>query len=221
MFWRTLLFALSLAAGLAAQNIPSLVAGKVLVAGRGLRDPNFAESVILLVKHSPKGSMGLVINQPSRLRLSRLADDLKGAANRQDRVYLGGPVSRSGAVALLRAAAVPPDAQHVFGNVYLLSGKALLEEQIAANSQPDKFRVYLGYAGWARGQLEAEIEQDAWHIFPGDAAWVFEGDPATLWERLIRRTELRSARLHLRPAAPAQVQSKRNATWIRRTSIER
>ncbi|MBL8214353.1 MAG: YqgE/AlgH family protein [Bryobacterales bacterium] len=218
MFWRSLLLALSLPAGLAAQNIPSLVPGKVLVAGRGLRDPNFAESVILLVRHSPKGSMGLVVNQPSRLRLSRLSEDLKGAANRQDRVYLGGPVSRSGAVALLRAAVVPAEAQHVFADVYLLSAKSMLEEQIAANSQPDKFRVYLGYAGWARGQLEAEIDEDAWHIFPGDAAWVFEGDPSTLWNRLIRRTELRSA--ELRPRAPAQVQSKRNATWIR-TSIER
>jgi len=218
MFWRSVILALSLFAGLAAQNIPSLAPGKVLVAGRGLRDPNFAESVILLVRHSPKGSMGLVINQPSRLRLSRLSEDLKDAANRQDRVYLGGPVSRSGAVALLRAAVVPAEAQHVFADVYLLSGKAMLEEQIAANSQPDKFRVYLGYAGWARGQLEAEIDADAWHIFPGDAAWVFEGDPSNLWNRLIRRTELRSA--GLRPLVPAQVQLKRNATWIR-TSIER
>jgi putative AlgH/UPF0301 family transcriptional regulator len=86
----------------------------------------------------------------------------------------------------------------VFKNVYLISDKDLLEKTLAAKAQPDMFHVFLGYAGWGPGQLEHEIELNAWHIVPADAASVFDADPDSVWLRLIRRTELRIARRHER-----------------------
>ena len=65
--------------------------------------------------------------------------------------------------------------------------------QAVGEAQPGTFHVYLGYAGWSAGQLEHEVELGGWHVLPADAASVFDPEPDGLWEKLIRRTELRIA----------------------------
>jgi putative transcriptional regulator len=174
----------------------TLGAGKFLVASRDLGDPNFSETVILLIRYDEEqGAMGLVVNRRSDLPLSRVFHDLRGAKDRTDEAYMGGPVEPGNVLALLKSSTKPEEAQRVFASVYLISSKALLEKTLVDKAEPSVFHVYLGYAGWGPGQLEHEVELGAWHIMPPDAASVFDSDPETVWPRLIRRTELRIAQL--------------------------
>ena len=190
---------LALLCGLAPVPVPAqapeLAAGNFLVSSRDLGDPNFSETVILLLKYDEEqGAMGLIVNRRSDLPLSRVFEDLKQAKRRTDLAYLGGPVEPGNVLALLKSSTKIEDADRVFANVYLISDKDLLEKTLADKSEPSVFHVFLGYAGWGPGQLEHEVDVGAWHILPPDAASVFDADPDAVWPRLIRRTELRIAR---------------------------
>lgn len=172
-----------------------LAIGKFLVASRDLGDPNFAHTVILLIHYSnEQGSVGLVINHVTDVPLSRVFEDLKEAKGRKDPVYIGGPVELNSVLALLQTPAKPGNAEHVFGNVYLISSKTALRTALAASSDGSVFRAYVGYAGWGPGQLEHEVELGAWHIMRADAANVFHSDPDSVWPRLIGRTDTQVAR---------------------------
>src|SRR5215469_11708641 len=109
----------------------NLGAGKLLVASRGLGDPNFAKTVILLVHYDEKGVVGLVLNRRTDVPLSRVLD-LPAAKDRSDPVYLGGPVGLSGALALFQSSAKLEKAENLFGKVYLITDKDLFEQTIAA-----------------------------------------------------------------------------------------
>lgn len=173
-----------------------LAIGKLLVASRDLGDPNFAKTVILLVHYDEeKGAVGLVINKRTDVPISRVFHDLKEASSRKDPVYIGGPVELNSVLALLKSAKKPDGADRVFGDVYLISDRDLLTKTLASSAEATVFHTYIGYAGWQTGQLEHEIELGAWHILPADAGTVFHADPDSVWERMIRRTELQIARL--------------------------
>jgi putative AlgH/UPF0301 family transcriptional regulator len=172
-----------------------LAVGKLLVASRDLGDPNFAKTVILLVRYDDdQGAVGLAINKRTDIPLSRAFQDLKEAKGRTDPIYIGGPVELNTVMALLRASSKPEGASRVFGDVYLISDKDLLTQTLASKAEAAVFHAYVGYAGWGPGQLEHEVELGAWHIVPASAATVFHADPDSLWERLIKQTELQIAR---------------------------
>ena len=166
-----------------------LAAGKLLVASRDLGDPNFAETVVLLVHYDEEGVIGLVLNRRTKVPINRALEEVKGAQDRTDPIYVGGPVGRSGILALLRSRTKVEGAEHVFGDVYLLAKAGLLEKTMAAGTQPEAFHVYAGYAGWTPRQLEGEVELGAWYIFSGDPSVVFSTRPEMVWSRLIERTE--------------------------------
>jgi putative transcriptional regulator len=175
------------------KNPKDLSVGKVLVAARGLGDPNFAGTVILLVHYDGKGAVGLILNRRTDVPLSQVLD-LKAAKERSDSVYLGGPVEPTAALALFASSAKVEKAENVFGGVYLISDKALFEKTISARPDPGVFHVYLGYAGWSQDQLRSEVQLGAWFIFPGDASTVFNPDPGSLWLEMIKKTQLKFAK---------------------------
>jgi len=163
------------------------------VASRALGDPNFAETVVLLVRYDAEGAVGLILNRRSHVPLSRVLEGLKAAKSRSDPVYLGGPVETAAVFALLQSPAKLEDAEHIFGGVYLISTKPLFDRTISAQPDPGVFHVYLGYAGWSNEQLRREVELGAWFIFQPDAGTVFNSDPDSLWSQMIRKTELKLA----------------------------
>jgi putative AlgH/UPF0301 family transcriptional regulator len=174
-----------------------LAPGKFLVASRDLGDPNFAETVILLVSYDEKqGAMGLVVNHRTDVALSRVFQDLKAAKGREDAAYVGGPVELTSVLGLLKSSSPPDEAKHVFGDVYLVATKTLLEKTLAAGVGPNAFHIYVGYAGWGPGQLEHEVDLGGWHILPADTPNVFHADPDSVWPRMIQRTETQIARLN-------------------------
>ncbi len=190
MWRRTALLSAAIAASsLAGQEIG---AGKLLVAKPELRDPNFAESVILIVQYDPdKGAAGLILNRRTGVPLAKVFPGLKGA--KLDPVYEGGPVEIETAQALLRAKEKPEGAIRLFGDVYLSGSKDVIEKSVASGASPKLFHVYAGYGGWAAGQLEEEIEIGGWSVMTATAAIVFDDDPDSLWERLRRQSDRRIA----------------------------
>jgi len=158
-----------------------------------LLDPNFAQTVVLLVRYGDDSVVGLIINRRTQIPLARVFPELKEAKGQSDPIYRGGPVERTAALALLRTRTKPEEAEHVFANVSMISSRTLLDKTIAAAMDPSMFHVYLGYSGWTMRQLQGEIQLGAWRIFLGNAAAVFDPDPETLWGRLIRKTEERIA----------------------------
>ena len=178
---------------LQSQNAKDLGAAKLLVASRDLGDPNFAETVVLLVHYDAEGVVGLILNRRSHVPLSRVLEGVKAAQGRSDPVYLGGPVETGAVLALLRSPSKLEGADHVFSGVYLISTKTLFEQTISTRPDPGAFHVYLGYAGWSNDQLRKEVELGAWFIFPADARTVFNSDPDSLWSQMIQKTELKLA----------------------------
>ena len=180
-----------------------LAVGKFLVASRDLGDPNFAKTVILLVRYTEdQGAVGLVVNRATDVPISRVFQELKEAKGRTDPVYVGGPVELNSVLALLKTANKPENATRVFGDVYLISNKDSLKATLASGVEASVFHAYVGYAGWSSGQLQHEVELGAWHIMPADAATVFHSDPDSVWPRLIRRTETQVAGIPGIPRLP-------------------
>jgi putative transcriptional regulator len=179
---------------IAAMSVPAMAAdpiaeGRILVADRYLEDPNFAETVILIVRYNKDGAMGLILNRKTDVPISRVLKPLKEAAGHEDPVFLGGPVEETGVLGLLRTAEQQDGAKKVSSGVYLLSSKDLIQKTLAGTATPNAFRVYLGYAGWGPGQLESEVGVGAWRSLTGNAEKIFDRDPDTLWTRLIHETE--------------------------------
>lgn len=176
-----------------SKNPKDLAAGKLLVASRDLGDPEFAETVVLLVRYRAEGAVGLILNRRTNVPLSRVLDQLKEAKDRSDLIYLGGPVETPAVFALLRSTSKVEGAEPIFGGVYFVSSKTLFEKAISARPDPGNLRVFLGYAGWDNDQLRKEVELGAWFIFPADTRTVFDSDPDSLWRHMIQKTELNVA----------------------------
>ncbi len=194
--------------------VRELETGKLLVAARNLPDPNFASTVVLLADYNAQGAMGLIVNRPTKVTLARLLPGLEQAPDKASSatVFFGGPVSPSGVLALLRSSTRRPDSRRVVNDVYLVSTGDVLKETIAAGSGSERVRVYVGYAGWGPGQLEAETAEGSWHVLDGDGDVVFDPDPQSSWRRQIQRAEALTARapgpgpFHEKPTGGTKVQ---------------
>ncbi len=178
-----------LVAQLLPGQVKALAAGKLLVAARGLPDPNFAETVVLLADYSAQGAMGLIINRQSDVPLRRAFPQLKQAPGLSPTFYLGGPVATTGVLALWRSDAPREDSRHLFADVHMVATRESLEALLTAGTAPDRFRVYLGYAGWGPGQLEKETAVGSWHVLRGEGDLIFDPEPGSIWRRQILRTE--------------------------------
>jgi len=175
--------------------VKALARGKILVAGRELRDPHFAETVVLLLEHNAQGTLGLILNRPSDTPLSRLLELPAGGS--MPLVYQGGPVEGSGVLALVKSDTERPDSKAVLEGVYEITAPRALNDLVKANAGPDRLRVYYGYSGWSADQLERETRSGAWHVFDATAAIVFDAHPDTLWKRQIPRADERMASARL------------------------
>jgi putative transcriptional regulator len=189
-FWRRSLASASLFVALwlpsAAFADDDLAQGKLLVADRRLRDPNFAETVVLIVTYDGDGAIGLILNREGAVPVSRLLNGVKDATKLTDLAFEGGPIEPKSVLTLFRSSSPQPRARRIIGDVYTVLQQTVLEEILANGASSGQLRFYLGFANWAPGQLEAEIDAGAWRIFPGTAGVVFDPNPDSLWDRLVR-----------------------------------
>jgi putative transcriptional regulator len=169
--------------------VKELAAGKLLVAARSLADPNFAETIILLTEFSDKGGMGIILNRRTDVTLTSIAPGVDVPGGDPVLVFFGGPVAVPGVIALKRAASPPAGTRHVVADIHLVNTREVLEHTIRAGADSGRLRVYVGYAGWAADQLNAETAAGSWHVVEADGEIVFDPEPDSAWERQIRRTE--------------------------------
>ena len=155
--------------------------GKLLVATEEVHGPTFAETVILLIHYDETGAMGLVINQPAEVTPEDLLPELDGLADYTDTVYWGGPVQLATMRALILTDEPPDDAIPVFDDVYRIPlDKKLPEDATSA----ENLRFFIGYTGWAAGQLDQELRFGSWHIIQATEDAVFTEDPSEIWRKL-------------------------------------
>jgi len=153
------------------------VRGKLLVASPGLTD-FFRRTVVLVLEHSEDGAVGLVLNRPSETPVDEAVPDLAELADPGDVVHLGGPVGPDSVIVLGRFEDPAEAASIVLGDLGVVD-PALLDADLRDT------RVYAGHAGWAPGQLDGELEQEAWIVETADPDDPFEdGD---LWSEVLDR----------------------------------
>jgi putative transcriptional regulator len=192
----TLTFLVVAAAGFAQSTRPADIAqGSILIMQRDAPDPLFAHSVIVLAKHEPAGTVGLMIHYRSSIPVGRALKGIAGADTRTESMFVGGPVELEGVMGLERSDTPPAAGNLVTGRLYLVASREGIAAALSEKRKPSDVRLFLGYAGWGPGQLAREVRQGGWWIFPYDESLVFDEHPETLWSRLIKRTELLKASL--------------------------
>ena len=174
-----------LAAPAPYENSSGLAPGKFLVASRHLNDPNFSESVVLLLGYGRQGALGVIINRPTNVPLADVVPDAVQATPESGLVYLGGPVARTAMLLLLRSTHQSGDIEQVFEDVYFSGSQLVLQEKI--HEQGSIFRMYSGHAGWGPGQLDDEVARGDWSIFPADTDSIFNTPSEKIWPAFMPR----------------------------------
>jgi putative transcriptional regulator len=190
-------------AGTPANSAPPPVEpGVFLYAAPSLGDPNFAESVVLLLEHGPGGSLGLIVNRPTRVGLREAVKELAETRGLELRLYEGGPVQPDVMVGLVRSPRTLPDARRVLPDVQLSTEPRQWREVAGDAEAASRLRVYAGYAGWGPGQLAREIRVGAWIVARADARSIFSLEPSELWPRVHELMGRIEARAICAPSGP-------------------
>lgn len=187
------LFALgSGSAGAPAADSGRLV-GQFLVASPSMSDPRFARTVIYIVDHQPGGAMGLVLNRGLGHGSMRALLEGFGVehpkAEGSIELHAGGPVEPTQGFVLHSNDFSGVATRPIAGGVSLSLGFDVLQA-MASGRGPARRQIYLGYAGWGPGQLEAELARNDWLVAPADADLIFSDDEDEVWVRAMRHAGL-------------------------------
>jgi len=161
-----------------------LAPGVFLYAAPGLHAGVFSESVVLLVQHGDEGSLGLIVNRPTRVPVREALTELGELRELDLALYFGGPVEPEAILALVRSVRPVEDGLRVLPDVYFSADLGPVREAARGPEAESRLRVYAGYAGWGRGQLAGEMREGAWVIGPASARAVFTAEPSALWPRV-------------------------------------
>ncbi len=160
--------------------------GIFLTASPSLRDPNFRQTVILLCEHGPEGALGIVVNRPTEINITEVLPQVPILEGQHHRVFSGGPVQQNNLLILYRTPDGPEDSHHVCNGIYLGGNMKALEDLVQNPSSLGNFRAFMGYSGWAPGQLENEMQTGSWLTVPADSTAMFERDHSRLWGNILR-----------------------------------
>jgi putative transcriptional regulator len=159
----------------------------LLVAAPGMMDPMFSRTVVLAVKADDGGPIGVILNRPSTIELRSLYPDRAELANRRDLVFLGGPVEPDALLFAFRSPQKPSKGLFVAGDIYISGYSEVLSEILKQPENASQQRFFTGFSGWAAGQLEDEIARGGWYVLRFDARAVFEMNPLTMYEEMLKR----------------------------------
>ncbi len=170
--------------------IAGYFSGQLLIAMPKMRDPRFERTVIYMCVHNADGAMGLIVNRPlEELNFSGLLGQLgiecpDTAADIV--VQYGGPVE-TGRGFVLHSRDYGQDGTITVNDEVGLTATIEILLDMAANQGPRQAILTLGYAGWGPGQLDNEIQQNAWLNVPADDSLLFDTDIGSRWERAIAK----------------------------------
>jgi putative transcriptional regulator len=168
----------------------SSLTGQLLVAMPQMSDPRFARTVVYLCAHSSDGAMGLVVNRLiDSLTFSSLLSQLGVEAESEPDdmpVHFGGPVESSRGF-VLHTSDYLQDSTLVIDDEIALTATVDVLKAIARGDGPRRRVLALGYAGWAPGQLDAEIQANGWLLVPADLELVFGIENDSKWQRALAK----------------------------------
>jgi putative transcriptional regulator len=178
--------------------------GRLLVASPLLGDDNFKRSVVLVLDHGEDGALGVVVNRPLEVDVAAVLPAWQPYATLPGRLFRGGPVALDSALGVV---AVPGDDDEPVGVRRILGSLGLVDldtpPEIVAGGVAG-LRIFAGYAGWGKGQLEGEIGQGAWYVVDAEARDAFSDSPDELWRNVLRRQRGDLAFLATYPDDPSQ-----------------
>ena len=145
----------------------------LIVARADLPDSNFKNAVVLVMNNIASAPAGLIVNRPTKIPVTELFPDVKRLAQADDKVYFGGPVQVEAVSFLFRADAPPEKAIQVLDGVYLSANEELLRKLLGREKPMEGLRIFIGYSGWAPGQLQNEIARGDWKPVPIDVDMIF------------------------------------------------
>lgn len=167
---------------------PESYAGRLLVAMPQVEADVFARSVVLLLQHTADGAQGVVLNKPVPAGVDSVLPGWEAVTSVPSTLFQGGPVQTDTAIGVVTVPgdpnADPMGVKRLFGAVGVVdldAPPALVAAEIAG------LRVFVGYAGWSPGQLEAEIRRGDWAVVPAEPADPFGAEPGELWSKVLRR----------------------------------
>jgi putative transcriptional regulator len=180
--------------------------GKLLVAMPAMEDPRFSRAVIYVCAHSSDGAMGIIINQHApHISFRELLEQLNVASEEDSirmpghlgsmAVHVGGPVETGRGFVLHSADYYAEDSTLPIDESVCLTATIDILRAIAKGTGPDKALLALGYAGWAPGQLENEIQANGWLHCPGDPDLIFGRDIEGKYEQALRKIGIDPSRL--------------------------
>ncbi|HTP94859.1 MAG TPA: YqgE/AlgH family protein [Burkholderiales bacterium] len=161
-----------------------------LIAMPNMADPYFAKSLTYICEHNDRGALGLVVNRPIDMTVSALLEQVSIPISGQDLqsvpVHFGGPVQVDRGFVLHRPVGAWQSTLAVSGDIGLTTSKDILQA-VGRGEGPQRMLVTLGYAGWAPGQLEHELAQNAWLTVQATSEVIFDLPHE---ERLVAAMEL-------------------------------
>ena len=183
--------------------------GRLLVATPQLTDPNFTRTVVLVLEHDEPGAVGVVLNRPLHVEVDEILEvwaDLARAAA-PGVVFSGGPVSPDAVIGLARPVpgVVDPRWRPVLDGD-APGGAGVVDLSVAPADQLvalEAVRLFSGYAGWAPGQLEAELDDGGWFLVDALADDLFCAEPDRLWHDVLQRQRGSLAMLAAYPPSPS------------------
>jgi putative transcriptional regulator len=157
-----------------------------LIASPSLHDPNFSRTVTFICEHNDEGALGIVINRPSQLQLHEVYQHMEMApppeeGDGQRAVFIGGPVQGERGFVLHEPLGNWVSTLAITDELGLTTSRDILESMARAEG-PRRTLVALGYAGWGGGQLEEELQTDAWISGPADSGIIFDLPAEERWE---------------------------------------
>jgi putative transcriptional regulator len=180
--------------------------GQILIAMPVMDDPRFERSVIYLCAHSSEGAMGIIVNRPAgsidfpgllvQLDIIKKADQIKLPENAESmKVLKGGPVETGRGFVLHSSDFFIEDATLRIDDGICLTATVDILKAIARGAGPKHAILALGYAGWAAGQLENEIQHNGWLHCAADPDLIFGGDVEEKYLRALGKIGINPGRL--------------------------
>ncbi|WP_425391076.1 YqgE/AlgH family protein [Ekhidna sp.] len=159
--------------------------GDLLISEPYLPDPNFERTVVFLCEHDENGTFGFVLNKSANLVLGEIVDEV---GDYPGKVFLGGPVERDTLHFVHREPELVSSSREVVNGVYWGGDFNKLTEMMNVRSiQPEDIRFFVGYSGWAAGQLMDEMKAKSWIVLKNTTPeMIFDWDNQDLWKECLK-----------------------------------
>lgn len=181
LFWLLLL-------SLSNTSADSEPTAQLLIAHPDVETGPFKGAVVLVRPHGLQGSVGVILNRPSRFRLEQIFTHNPAFTGEEKPLYRGGPITPKMFVYLYQRDGIErPDTLPITDGYALTFNAQSITELLTQKPRLAEVRIYNGYSGWGAGQLQREIERGDWLTLPLDERYLLTQQPEQLWSRLMQR----------------------------------